>query len=112
MLQSKPVLIVLAVGVFFFAWGVVSFLNKMDDTRLKREMAEKKVAELKIQKEKLATDIAKLKTEDGVEESIRDKFGLAKEGEQVVVIIDDKSQQKKEGESSGGFWGFFKNIFK
>ena len=71
-----------------------------------------KIAQLEQEKAKLSSDIAKLKTQTGVEESIRDKFGLVKEGEGVVMIIDDKSEPKAVDKPAGGFFSFFKNLFK
>ncbi len=112
LLQSKPVLALLSIGVFLFAWGVVSFLSKMDETSQNREIAERKTTELLEQKQDLTAKIAKLNTESGVEESIRDKFGLVKDGEQVIVVVDDKNPPKAEDSSSHGFFGFFKNLFK
>ena len=48
-----------------------------------------------------------------MEENIRDKFGLAKEGEGVVVIVDDKNQDvSHKDESSSGVFSFFTKIFK
>src|SRR5258708_1811966 len=90
-LHSKPVLALLGILLLVFAYGVVGFFGKMRVTVENKNIAEKKVADLEKQKEKLSSDIAKLKTDSGVEESIRDKFGLAKEGEGEIIIVDDKN---------------------
>ena len=110
--HSKAVLVLLAILLLFFAWGVIGFMGKMMLTIENRKIAENKLTQLQQEKEKLSTDISKLKSQDGVEESIREKFGLAKEGEGVIVIVDDKNESKVEDKSSGGFWGFLKNLFK
>ena len=110
--QSKPVLVFLAVLVLFFAWQVLGFMRKMQVTVENRKIAEDKVAQLEKEKEKLSADIAKLKTDQGVEESIRDKFGLVKEGEEVIVVIEDKDQPKAPKQESSGFFSslfFWKN---
>ena len=108
-LHSKPVLVLLGILVLFFAWGVTGFLGKMNITRENRKIVENKVAELQKEKEKLSSDIAKLKTDQGVEESIREKFGLAKEGEGQIVIVEDKNPPAITDTSSGGFFSFFWN---
>jgi len=36
----------------------------------------------------LETDITKLKTSRGMEETLREQYGLAKSGEHVIVIVD------------------------
>ncbi len=111
-LQSRPVLVFLGILLLVFAWGVIGFMGKMAASRENRKIAENKVAQLEQEKEKLSSDIEKLKTETGIEESIRDKFGLAKEGEGVIVIIEDKNKPKAAEKSSGGFFSFFTNWFK
>jgi cell division protein FtsB len=111
--QSKPFLLFLAVLVLIFAWNVFGFWGKMAETGKNRKIVEDKIAELKQQKEKLSSDITKLKTGEGVEETIRDKFGLVKEGEGMIVIVDDKNNTAAASESqSGGFFSFFRNLFK
>lgn len=111
-LQSKPVLVLLGILLLAFAWGVVGFMGKMQTTRENRELAENKLAELQKEKDALSANIAKLKTESGVEASIRDKFGLAKEGEGVIIVVDDKNKPEPPKQDSGGFWNFLKNLFK
>ena len=111
-LQSWPVLILLSILVLFFAWGMIGFLGKMIDTRENRKIIENKVSELEREKEKLNADIASLKTEEGIEESIREKFGLAKEGEGMIVIVEDQNPPTESDGSSGGFFNFFWNLFK
>ena len=72
-MHSKLVLVLLGILVLFFAWGVVGFFRKMQITAENRRIVENKVAELLQQKEKLTSGIEKLKTEEGKEESIREK---------------------------------------
>ena len=109
---SRPVLIFLGLLVLLFAWGVIGFIGKMQTTRENREIAENKVAELEKQKQLLSADITKLQTEEGVEESIREKFGLVKEGESVIVVVEDKNTSESVDEEKGGFFNFLKNLFK
>ena len=111
-MESKPILAVLGILLLVFAWGVISFMSKAAETSKNKKMAESKVAELETEKEKLSSDIARLKTEAGVEENIREKFGLAKEGEGLIVVVDDKNKAVDAEEDSGGFWVFLKNLFR
>ncbi|MFA6076853.1 MAG: septum formation initiator family protein [Candidatus Paceibacterota bacterium] len=113
--HSKPVLIFLGILVLIFAWGVLGFMERTRMTIENRKIAESKVAELEKEKEKLSSDIEKLKSQDGVEESIRSKFGLAKEGEGMIVIVEDKNKPEVAPNSSDGFFPFlffWKNWFK
>ena len=87
-------------------------MSKMQITTENRKIAENKLADLQKEKEKLSSDISKLKTTSGVEESIRDKFGLAKDGEGLIIIVDDKNAVAAPKEKKGGFFSFFANWFK
>ena|SRR3989338_11563553 len=111
-LQSWPVLGILGVLILFFAWNVILFLGKMQITRENKQVAAAKTAELEQKKEKLTEDIEKLNTEEGKEESIREKFGWAKEGEEVIVIVDEKDPKEKEEDSSSGFFSWFRDLFR
>lgn len=111
-LQSRPVLIFLALLMLFFAWGVFGLMNKMSVTIENRRLAENKVVQLKKDKDKLSSDLAKLQTESGVEENIRQKFGLVKEGENMIIVVDDQNKPETEVAEEGGFFSFFSNLFK
>jgi cell division protein FtsB len=112
-MQSKLFLIFLGIVILAFFFNMFSFVNKMEETAKNRKIVEDKITELEKSKEQFNSDIGKLKTEAGVEENIRNKFGLAKDGENMILITDDKSQietpQKSNLES---FWSTIKNWFK
>ncbi|MFH1608997.1 MAG: septum formation initiator family protein [Patescibacteria group bacterium] len=112
-IHSKLVLVILGIFLIFFIFNIIKFIDKASDTRKNREIAENKVFELQQQKEKLEADILKLNTEKGVEENIRDKFGLGKAGEEMIVIIEDQNKVNTEEEDKkNGFFSFLKNLFK
>ncbi len=64
------------------------------ETRKTREEHMKqtnvKVAMLALREQELKENIARLKTEEGINNEIREKFSVTQEGEYVAVIIDDK----------------------
>lgn len=111
-LESWPILIILGILVIFFIFTMVGFIGKLQITRENRKIAEQKVAELEQNKERLNSDIDRLKTDEGKEENIREKFGFVKEGEGVIVIVEDKNPPIAEEDSKGGFFNFLKNLFK
>ena len=112
-LQSVPFLILLAVLVCIFAYSMINLMSRMQETAQNKKIAEDKVAELQNSKEKLSLDIAKLNTDQGLEENIRERFGLVKEGEEVIVIVEDKNQPEIPLEAnSWSFFSFFINLFK
>ena len=111
-IESWPVLIVLGILVLVFAWGVKDFTEKMLTTRTNKETARQKLRELTEKKEMLSLDIAKLNTESGIEENIREKFGLGKDGEGLIVVVEDKNKPVVVEEKSNWFISFWKNLFK
>ena len=84
----------------------------MRETEKNKQIVENRVLELKEQKEKLLADINSLETEEGKEKFFRENFGLAKEGENVIIVVEDKNLPKEPAEDSSGFWSFLKNLFK
>lgn len=106
-------MVLLFLLLVFFAWTVIGFMGKLESTAENRRLAQEKVNELKKQKEDLSSEITRLGTQSGVEADIREKFGLAKPGEGVIVIVDDKSASSAEAmPKQSGFWDFLSNLFK
>lgn len=105
-MQSKPVLVLLGVVILAFAWSVLGFWNKMQETQKNKQMAEAKVAELEQQKEKLLSDINNLNTIEGKERIFRENYGLAKEGEEVIIVVEDKNSVTAPAKDSFGFFSF------
>lgn len=111
-IESWPVIILLCLFLAVFTWGVVGFMGKMSATRENRRVAENKLAELQSERTRLSTEIANLKTERGVEENIREKFGLGKEGEDLIVVVDDQTKPVEAPVAQGWFASFWDKLFK
>ena len=112
-LQSRPFLVLLSVILLIFAWKIFGLWGRMQETAQNRKLLEDKITALKQQKEKLSLDINTLKTDKGVEENIRDKFGLVKAGEGMIVIVNEKPPLEANiNNESESFWGFLKNLFR
>ncbi len=111
-IESWPVIILLCLFLAVFTWGVVGFMGKMSATRENRRVAENKLAELQSERTRLSTEIANLKTERGVEENIREKFGLGKEGEDLIVVVDDQTKPVESPVEQGWFASFWDKLFK
>lgn len=112
-IQTWPFLLLFSGILIFFAWGVIRFLVKLEETSNNRDIAELKVSELNKNKTKLVSDIESLQTDKGLEENIRQKFGLAKEGEGLIVVVDDKSKIDANAvEKKNWFMSLFTGWFK
>ncbi|MEK7459761.1 MAG: septum formation initiator family protein [Patescibacteria group bacterium] len=112
-LKSWPVLIFLSILILFFGFGVFQFMNENKETTKNRIIAEEKVKELEDRKDKLLFDIDNLNTDEGKERVFRENFGLAKEGENLIVVLDEKNNTEEvKIVPQKGFLNFLKNWFK
>ena len=103
-MESWPVLLLLTILLVIFSWSVIGFLRKMNLTKENREIAEEQLAQLKNKKQKLSNDIENLNTEEGKETIFRENFGLAKEGENLIIVLDEKNKEEEKISSKSGFF--------
>lgn len=119
-LYSKPVIF----GLFFIA--LVMSVTVYDRYVVAKEMEGKleakrtELAHLKQRAEVLDAKVKYLEDERGIEEELRNRFDVAREGEQVVVLIDPKKADLKEASSvpskevsehevsEKSFWDYFR----
>lgn len=112
-LHSKLMLIVFGIIIVFFIFNIIKFSIKAIETNKNKKNAEARLEELVLQKDRLTRDINTLSTQNGVEEIIRDKYGLAKEGEGLIVITDDNNQTNTQNiQTNKSFLGYIKRLFK
>jgi cell division protein FtsB len=91
LMNSKLTLAVLLALFLFLSVNLWKIASKERETNQARAAAESQLANLRSQNDSLQSDIDKLQTSGGVEESIRDKFRVVKDGEGLVVIVDDQN---------------------
>lgn len=110
--MRKNLLLVLAVFIFLML-GINSFrkIVAFKGTSTLVEKEEQKLEQLKQENEKLKNELAYKKSDRFQEEEIRNKLGLAKEGEEVVVVPgndDQKTEISLERQLSN--WKKWKNL--
>ncbi|MFA5826879.1 MAG: septum formation initiator family protein [Candidatus Paceibacterota bacterium] len=112
-MQSKIFLIFLCIIILIFFFSMFSFVDKMRDTQKNKDIIKDKIAELEKSKQTFNSEITKLKTEEGIEENIREKFGVVKEGENLMMVVDDKNPLVEEKEENNkDFWSIIKSWLK
>jgi cell division protein FtsB len=92
-MYAKPTILllgVLAVFLLHSAWGMY---QKSREAIAKRNKATAEETELLLRSDELNADISRLSTERGVEEEIRDRFMVAKEGESVIIVTDPSQER-------------------
>ncbi len=111
--HSPLVLLALFCVLILFIYNMVGLFEKERETSKKKELILDKIETLRNREKSLNSDIEKLKTEEGVEETIRDKFQVVKDGEKMVVIVDEeiKKEEPLLPKNSHGFWGWIKKTF-
>src|SRR3989338_2142757 len=89
-LYSIPSIVILALLSFALAKGAVQIILKEEESRKRVEALKTEVTAMVLREETLKRNIARLETPEGVEDEIKDKFGVVSEGEYVAIIVDEK----------------------
>lgn len=111
--HSPLVLLVLFCVLIIFIYNIVGLIEKERETSKKKNITLSNIETLRAREKSLSDDIAKLKTEEGVEEIIRDKYQVVKEGEKMVVIVDEEKKETLDLEEKNkhGFFEWVKRMF-
>ena len=113
---SWPVVMLLVVVAFFFMTNTWDVYKKYSESRKNiAGLAESNQRALERQEE-LKKQIGYLQSERGLEEEIRQKFNVAKEGEQVIVIVDPKIEEEVDMQIEEGvlerWWSKVWDVFR
>lgn len=84
--------------------GVWNAYQKETESATLREQAEAQLNDLSAQKSQLDADIAKLGTERGQEEVLRDQYALAAKGEDMVIIVNSSATEVHATSSAFAKW--------
>ncbi len=76
------------------------------------EQAENQSKELQNRQKELQDRIANMQTTQGMEEEIRNKFNVAKPGENVAVVLDNDDATSSVSTTSTSLWQKIINFFK
>lgn len=90
------------------AWRGYSTYRLAED---EREQAVEDLEALDARREELAADVALLQSQAGVEQKLRQKFSVAKEGEKVIAVIAPEAEASKGGETASEkkWWQFWRD---
>lgn len=110
--HSPIILGVLFCILVIFSFNVIKLIEKERLTSRNKIIELNKIEELKQREASLNSDIEKLGTDNGIEDTIRNKFPVAKPGEKVVSIVDEEEKKPIiEEENNHGFWSWIKGMF-
>jgi len=85
---GKIGLIILAIIFTVFARGTWGVYEKARFAKENREQSEQNLRELEERERALEEELVRLNTSRGLEEEIRHKFDVGRDGEQLVVLVD------------------------
>lgn len=91
-IYSIPSLVVFSMIVFLLAKGTVRVVGKEWQSSEYSSNLAQEAAALAARERHLQDSIARLQTEKGITEEIREKFSVTPEGEYVAVIVDDRRE--------------------
>jgi len=116
LLYSRLTIVVLSILLIFIINGVWGVYKKASVAYSNKSRAVKDLEELKKRQNSLIASIENLKTSNGVESEIRNKFGVVKKGEEVVVVVDGNTEKSVDNSKStispSGLWRKFLSFFK
>lgn len=89
LLYSKLTIGILLILVVLLAFSVIKRFSVERTIAEKREIKEEEFASLEERAAMLERRVEYLQHQRGIEEELRTRFDVAKEGEQVVIIVDN-----------------------
>ncbi len=95
-LYSKTVIFVIFALAILMSFSVYNRYSVAGDMRKKLEDKRAELDAMKLRAQTLDSKVQYLENERGIEEELRNRFDVAKEGEQVVILLDRKDAQKEE----------------
>lgn len=87
---SKPAIALILVGSFFLGRSVYERYQKERETAQKHAEASAELANLTAHAVELEGEVKHIQSARGIEEEIRNRFDVTKEGERAVVVMGDR----------------------
>ncbi len=109
---SRTVLIVLIIFIIILLNAVWKVYRKQAITKINLNKTASVYSDLKNREETLSNEITRLKSDNGREEEIREKYGMIKANEEVIVIIDNKDNNDVNISADNSWWRKIKEWFK
>ncbi len=94
MLYSKVTLVGLCVFCILLANGLFEMYGKARESLDRKNFSAKSLVQLEEREKKLKSEIERLDSRAGLEEELRNRYSVAKEGERVIVIVEDPSGKR------------------
>lgn len=113
-LYSPITILVLAVIAVILVRAAVNSYNNQRENLSKLSEMQKMAQDSQKRRQFLEDEIEKLQTERGIEQELREKFPVAKDGENMVIIVEPETDDTSYvvSKESRGLWQWLKGLFK
>ncbi len=89
-------IIVLILIVILLTKGIIGMYGKNSNASIRAQDAQKDLLKIEERERILNKNLSRIKTSKGVEEELRRKFDVAREGEHLLVIVDKEIEPEIE----------------
>ncbi|HEU5114497.1 MAG TPA: septum formation initiator family protein [Candidatus Paceibacterota bacterium] len=111
-LHSRYAIAVLAIVVLVLVRGVWNVYGKYEKSKEIADRMQSDLSSLQSRESSLSKQIDALSTPEGKEREIRDRFGVVKDGEKMVILVDDSTTSTQTAAAANtGFWSRFLGFF-
>ena len=94
-IYSRPVIIFLVLITVALSFSVYNRYAVAKDMKMKLIERENILKDMKQRAEVLDAQVKYLQDDRGIEEELRNRFDVAREGEQVIILVDDPRGEKE-----------------
>jgi len=102
---KKVIILALIFLLFILGRGTLNMFEKNKEAKKNLEDTQKNLEVLVDRKENLEKEISRLSTERGIDDEIRTKFQVTKEGEKMIVLVNSPESTTTEVvEEKESFW--------
>ncbi len=111
-LYSRAMIVILMIVIVFAIKATWSVYKKQQTSRMNLNRLQLEISELKQREDYIKSGIDRLGTDKGVEEEIRQKFKVVKDGESMSILIDDEQVMATSSSPEKGFWSTIADVFR
>jgi cell division protein FtsB len=112
-MYSPLAMVILGVVLFFLARSAFNVYHAEERSRQELLSTQQEYKNLTEKSDFLTSEIEKLGSVEGLEEELRNKFRVVKEGEKMVIIVEPSTVASTSPDAGGkGFWANVVNFFR
>jgi cell division protein FtsB len=96
-IKERMITALLILVLIWLIFQVYNIARKEEIARQAAHDAKRELELLEERKETLEENLAELETDRGQEATLRETYGVARPGEEVIIVVPDAGNEEKEG---------------